>query len=226
MIDSYAWREGREAVLKFGSENGPLLLILPPLFEEANRTRHFLVEVMRGLAAMGIASILPDLPGTNDSSIATVDARFDDLKAALSALPVPVATVAVRGGTLLDETGTTDLHWRLAPESGARLLRDMLRATAVTSEASLVDLEATARTQPTALAGNLIHPDLFVALEGAVPGDSGTIRTVRMEDDAGAADSCLPGAPLWRRAEPGHDPALSDAVVADIAQWMTSCGVR
>jgi hypothetical protein len=226
VIDSYAWRGGREAMLRFGRETGPLALILPPLFEEANRTRHFLVEVMRGLAAKGIASILPDLPGTNDSPIATVDARLDDWKAALARLPAPVATVAVRGGALLDEATASELRWRLSPETGLRLLRDMLRATAMTADASLGDLETTARTRPTALAGNLIHPELLFALENAVPGETGTIRTVRIENDAGAADSYLPGSPLWRRAEPGHDPALADAVVADIAQWMTSCGVR
>jgi hypothetical protein len=231
VIDSYAWRARentgfREAMLRFGPEDGPFALVLPPLFEEANRTRHFLVEVMRCLAAMGIASILPDLPGTNDSPVATVEARFENWKAAVAGLPVPVATVAVRGGALLDDAAATALHWRLAPENGARLLRDMLRATAITADTKLSDLEAAARAQPTALAGNLIHPELFVALEAAVPGEVGTVRTVRMEDDAGAADTYLPGAPLWRRVEPGHDPALADAVAADIAQWMTSCGAR
>lgn len=226
MIDSYAWRGGREAMLRFGPENGPFVLVLPALFEEANRTRHFLVEVMRGLAATGVASILPDLPGTNDSPIATVDARLDDWKAAIASLPAPIATVSVRGGALLDQATPTALHWRLSPDGGVRLLRDMLRATAIAAEAKLADLEAAARTRPTVLVGNLIHPELFVALEAAVPGETGTIRTVRMEGDASAADTYLPGAPLWRRAEPAHDPVLAEAVVADIAQWMTSCGVR
>jgi hypothetical protein len=213
-------------MLRFGPEDGPLLLILPPLFEEANRTRYFLVEVMRGLAATGIGSILPDLPGTNDSPIATVEARLGDWRAALGALPDPSATVAVRGGAILDDAVSTKFHWRLCPETGARLLRDMLRSTTLTVDVSLGDLEVAARTQPTALAGNRIHPELFVALEGAVPGETGTIWTVRMKDDPGAADSYLPGTPLWRRAEPGHDPGLAEAAVADIAQWMTSCGVR
>ena len=55
---------------------------------------------------------------------------------------------------------------------------------------------------------------------------SGTIRTVRLEDEAGDADARLGGTPLWRRAEPDHDAALAATVVADIAEWMMSCGVR
>ncbi len=226
MIDSYAWRGGREALLRFGPGDAPVALILPPLFEEANRTRHFLVEVMRGLAAFGIASILPDLPGTNDSPIATVDARFADWRAAIAALPAPAMTVGLRGGALLDGLAVTRLHWRMAPETGARLLRDMVRATAMTAGVKAAEIETAARTQPTALAGNLVHQELFTALESAVPDDSGTIRTVRLDDDAGIADACVTGTPLWRRAEPDHDPVLAAAVVADIAQWMTSCGVR
>ena len=102
MIEDYAWRGGREAMLRLGPEDARLVLVLPPLFEEANRTRHFLAEVMRGLAINGIASILPDLPGVNDSPVATVDARLADWHAAIGALPAPalllLPSVRVRGG--------------------------------------------------------------------------------------------------------------------------------
>jgi hypothetical protein len=226
VIETYAWRGGREAILRFGPEGAPLVLVLPPLFEEANRTRHFLVEVMRGLATQGIASMLPDLPGTNDSPVTTVDARLENWQEAIAALPVPIASVSLRGGALLDGFAATDLHWRLSPETGARLLRDMVRATAMTADVKAGELEVAARAQPTALAGNLIHPDLFSALEAAIPAATGTIRTMRLEDEAGEADARLSGTPLWRRAEPDHDPALAAAIVADITEWMTSCGVR
>ncbi len=226
MIDSYVWRDQREAMLRLGPKDGPLVLIVPPLFEEVNRTRHFLVEVMRGLATRQIGSILPDLPGTNDSMVDTLEARLGDWRAALTSFPAPAATVAVRGGALIDDAVAAELHWRLAPDSGARLLRDMLRSTAMSAGTKTGELEATARTQPTKLAGNMIHPELFVSLECAVPSESGKIRTVRIEGDPGAADACFPGLPLWRRAEPDHDPELAKAVVADIAHWMASCGAR
>ena len=231
MIDSYAWRGPddfgqREAMLRFGPEDAPVVLVLPPLFEEANRTRYFLVEVMRGLAAHGIASILPDLPGTNDSPVPTIDARFGNWQEAIAALPAPALTVSLRGGALLDGFAATEFHWRLAPETGARLLRDMVRATAMTAGIKAGALEAIARTEPTALAGNMVHHALFSTLEAAVPTDMGNIRTLRLEDEVGDADTRVTGTPLWRRAEPGHDADLAAAVVADIAQWMTSCGVR
>ncbi len=221
MIQSYAWRsDEREAMLKLGPEGAPTLLILPPLFEEANRTRFFLVEIMRGLAARGIASVMPDLPGTNDSPIATVDARFADWLAAIAALPVPLATISLRGGALLDAAAATDRHWRFAPETGARLIRDMVRSTAMTSPLKANELEMAARTVPSVLAGNAIHPELFVALEAAMPANAVNCRTVRLEDDPGDADARVTGTPLWRRAEPDHDPTLAAALVADIAAWL------
>jgi hypothetical protein len=213
-------------MLRFGPDHAPPVLVIPPLFEEANRARHFLIEIMRDLAQHGIASILPDLPGTNDSLVATVDARFTHWGDAIGALPAPAMTVSLRGGALLDGFTATEFHWRLSPETGARLLRDMIRATAVTGNAKAGELEDAARTRPTPLAGNVIHPDLFSALEAKMPVMKGTIRTVRLEDEAGDADARLSGSPLWRRAEPDHDPVLASAVVADVARWMTSCGAR
>lgn len=214
MIRDYAWRGGREAMLCMGPEGGPAVLILQPLFEEANRTRRILVEVMRGLAAEGIASALPDLPGTGDSPVATVDARLDDWRAAAAAaadaLPRPRFTIALRAGALLDDAADVDDRWRLAPVAGKSVLRDMIRATALTGELKAAALEDVARAAPTMLAGNLLHPELFVALDAAAP----------VEIGAHIAD--LPGTP-WRRAEPGDDAELVAAMVADISGWVRSC---
>ena len=230
MIDTYAWPGGQETMLRMGPRDGPTILILQPLFEEANRTRRLLADVMRGLAARGIESVLPDLPGTNDSPVATADARFTDWSAAVTALaatlPVPSFTVSIRGGALLDGFAGAGWRWRLAPETGARLLRDMVRATAMTGGAKAGELEATARTQPTRLAGNVIDPALFAALEASVPEAAETVRVARLAGDAGDADVLLPGTPLWRRAEPGEDDVLAAAMIDDIAQWVASCAVR
>ena len=46
---------------------------VPPLFEEANRTRRTLVLAMRALAADGFAAVLPDLPGQNESLVPLAD---------------------------------------------------------------------------------------------------------------------------------------------------------
>lgn len=229
MTSDYAWALGREGVLRMGPDTGTTILILPPVFEEANRMRRILAQVMRGLAERGIASALPDLPGTGDSLVATVDARFEDWSAAITALadslPRPLLTVAVRGGVLLDGVAKPDVRWRLAPESGKRLLRDMLRATAVTGTLKASELEMRARAAPTRLAGNLIHPDLFIALDAAEP-DAVLARTAVVGESTAPHDIAFAGSPPWRRAEPEDDAALVAAMTDDIADWAKSCAVR
>ena len=46
--------------LCLGPSSGPVVLIAPALFEEANRLRAFTVAIMRGLAERDIASILSE----------------------------------------------------------------------------------------------------------------------------------------------------------------------
>lgn len=229
MTSDYAWAQGREGVLRMGPESGPTLLILPPLFEEANRMRRILVQVMRGLSEGGIGSALPDLPGTNDSLVATVDARFENWGAAVAALadtlPRPLLTVAVRGGALLDGFAQADARWRLAPESGKRLLRDMIRATALTGGVKAGELETQARTAPTRLAGNLIHPELFIALDAA-QAEAVEARVAVIGETLGESDVTFDGSPPWRRAEPEDDTALVRAMVDDIARWTKTCAAR
>ena len=225
MIGSYPSAYGRDAMLRIGAEGTPVILVLQPLFEEANRMRRVLVEVMRGLAQHGYATVLPDLPGTNDSAIATVDARFEHWAEAVrsvSAEVTPIATIAVRGGALLDGRATGMPHWRLSPETGTRLLRDMVRATAVSAGLKTSDFDIQARTSPEQLVGNLIHPELYTAINAA-RFDTVDARTVRLEGDTGHADLHIPGAPPWRRAEPGDDPTLVAAMVDDIATWANTC---
>ena len=62
MIGHYDWAGGREALWRFGPDTGLVVVAALPLFEEANRTRTFVVTVMRMLAKRGIAGVLPDLP--------------------------------------------------------------------------------------------------------------------------------------------------------------------
>ena len=85
-FDRYDWAGGREAMLRFGPDAGPRVVAVLPLFEEANRTRAFLVAMLRALAGHGIGSILPDLPGTGESVVETRDLRLADLRQAFAAL--------------------------------------------------------------------------------------------------------------------------------------------
>jgi hypothetical protein len=213
--DAYAWRDGEELMLRYG-DNFPLqAIIIQPLFEEANRCRRLLVSVMRGLASNGIGSVLPDLPGTGESQIGIRDVVFSDWQAALSALAEmvePVIVASLRGGALLDGGLVAKGYWRFAPETGARIVRDLRRTQLRGSD-----------TEPQHYAGHAISDALLQALEVAPTLPAAPQRTIRLESDAGDADARIAGTPLWRRAEPGDDPALAATLVADLTNWVKQC---
>jgi hypothetical protein len=214
-FDRYDWAGGREAMLRFGPDAGPRVVAVLPLFEEANRTRAFLVAMLRALAGRGIGSILPDLPGTGESVVETRDLRLPDLRQAFAALvgtlDVPVYAVTIRSGALVDCDAGLAGRWRLGPQAGDDLLRDLNRIRA-------------ASTMPEAegYAGNSLSAALLAHLRDAVP--YAASRTVRLESDPRPADARYAGAPLWRRSEPGSDATLSDTLAADIAGWIATCG--
>ena len=58
MIGAYRFDGNDELCLRFGPDDAPKLLILPPLFDEANRVRHLMLECARSLAELGVASLL------------------------------------------------------------------------------------------------------------------------------------------------------------------------
>ncbi|MBM3928477.1 MAG: hypothetical protein FJ335_08485 [Sphingomonadales bacterium] len=192
-------------MIRLGPDHGPVVVVVLPLFEEANRTRTFAVTMMRALAVRGVASALPDLPGTGDSLVATEAATLADWQSALSAAAASVgarASVAIRSGALLD--GAIANRWHLAPQNGAALVRELDRLRAADGR----------------IAGNRVDPGVIDALSLAAPAAA---RTVRLESDPGPADRTVPGAPLWRRAEPGNDPVLAEALADDIADWVRQC---
>jgi pimeloyl-ACP methyl ester carboxylesterase len=188
---------------------GPSLLFLPPLFEELNRTRALLATTMRRLADRGFAGWLPDLPGTGESERALEEVTWQDwLDAAAAALEAcgAVASVAVRGGALLD--GTSPVRWRFAPATGASLARDLARAGLMTEGGG----------------GYAPSQGLLDAIGEAEPPAGGRLRTVRLATDRAEADLKLEGPPLWRRAEPQNSPELAEAIASDISKWVRECG--
>ena len=58
---------GEEMALCFEQRRSRRLLVIPPLFDEANKFRHQLSEIMRRLDEGGVDCFLPDLPGCNES---------------------------------------------------------------------------------------------------------------------------------------------------------------
>lgn len=221
-LDRYAWVGGDEAMLRFGSDSGPVVVLALPLFEEANRTRTFAVTLLRALADRGIAGALPDLPGTNESLVATAEMTILHLREAFEAAVEHVwahhraYAVSIRSGALLDTLPLVAGRWQLAPTTGAETLHELARIAALDGGAD-----------PVEIAGNAVSRTFLAELAGMVPAssdDDGALRVVRLESDPRPADRKIAAPPFWRRSEPGNDPALAQLLADDIADWISRCG--
>lgn len=199
---------GTASWLRFGVNHDLQLIIIEPLFEEANRCRKLVADIMRALDVRGIGSSLADLPGTGESPTDIAGVRIADWRAAIQQ-HTPAFVASFRGGALVDETASRGV-WRFSPETGMRIVRDLKRATLASSGAALY-------------AGHALSEAFLSELEAAAPFPVPSLRTVRLESDLGEADAKVAGNPLWRRAEPGEDSALAVALAADLADWVKQC---
>lgn len=227
MITHYEWKDGQEAVLRFGPPVGPMVLFAPPLFEEANRTRAFIVTLQRALADLSMASMLPDLPGTNESLLDTRDATLSEWQAAFAVAAVsaarhgPVHVATIRGGALLDRLAHVRSRWHFAPVAGEALVRDMFRARHV-AQVGGAPVADTA-DEAIELAGNLLSATMVAELRAAAPVGTAPVRTIRLDEDPMPADRVIEGTPLWRRHEPGNDLILAALLAADLEAWVRQC---
>lgn len=227
MITHYDWKDGQEAMLRFGPPVGPVVLFAPPLFEEANRTRALLLSMARALADLSLASMIPDLPGTNESLIETEEATLSEWQAAFAVAAVSasrhgqVHIAAVRGGALLDKLASARSRWYLAPAAGESLVRDLMRARQIALATS--GAHQSEDDDPIELAGNLVSQQMIAELRAASPLNPKLLRTIRLEDDPMPADRYVDGVPLWRRSEPGNDAVLAALLAADIEAWVRKC---
>lgn len=220
-------------MLRFGPDTdehgGPVVIAAPPLFEEANRTRAFIVTILRALGHRGVAGALPDLPGQGDSLIPTSETTLIELRegfaAAAASLGGPKFSLAIRSGALLDCTAALAGRYHLSPMTGSELRRELIRSRQASARESAEPFDPAAidsATDPVELAGNLIAPQLLRELSEAAPATQ-FARTVRLETEARPADAKLCGGPLWRRAEPGNDPDFAVRIADDIAAWIATC---
>ena len=196
-----------------GSESG--LLIIPPLFGEHNLMRRLLVETMRRLADAQIDTVLPDLPGWNESLQSLDKQTLSSWRSAMAdaaRMHGVTHVLAVRSGALIVPPGLSG--WSYAPQSGAKLLRAMVRARTIASREagqaeSSDDLYAMGRKSGLELAGWPISPAMFRELELAEP-LVGDILTEITQGEVG-------GAGLWLRAEPGDNPEQATKLAAIIS---------
>jgi pimeloyl-ACP methyl ester carboxylesterase len=204
------------------------ILIVPPLFEEANRTRRTLVLAMRALAAEGFAAVLPDLPGQNESLVPLVEVDLVRWREALaelvSVIDGPAIIASFRGGALIDHKAEATAWWRLAPVGGASLLRTLMRARVSADReagvaSSLESLQNEAKTAPLLLAGNRLSPAMIAELGASEAQAVEPLRSISLGVGG------IAGTPLWLRAEPGEDAAMAAAIAADISAWSKTCGI-
>lgn len=208
-------RTSEELVVQFDQARANRLLVIPALFDEANKLRRMTVEVMHRLDLSGIDSFLPDLPGANESAAPLPKQSLESWrKAAASAEQHFDAThvLSLRGGVLV---APAHMHgWQYAPQSGAKTLRGMLRARTIAAreagrEETIEALESEGRDEGIELAGWQLGPELFTQLE--------TADVPKSANQAEIAQSEIGGAGLWLRAEPDEDPEQADALAAIIA---------
>lgn len=202
-----------EYALSFAAGRSVRLLIVPALFDEANRMRRFTVEVMRRLDAAGIDCVLPDLPGTNESLQDLAVQSGDDWRDAMTSAAAhfrATHVVGIRGGCLYLPSRLP--AWHYAPTKGASLLRQMIRARILAAreagrEENREALMALAENEGLELAGYRLGGDFLREFQSLEPVEKAVVINQDM----------LGGSGLWLRAEPGESASQADALAAALA---------
>jgi hypothetical protein len=209
---------GEEYALSFDRRRSRRLLVLPALFDEGNKLRHFTAEVMRRLDGAGIDSFLPDLPGTNESLAPLADQSLGGWRLAAAEIAGHFSAthvLTIRGGAMLAPESLPG--WRYAPAAGSSLLRSLLRARILASreagrDEDREDLMTRGREAGLELAGYRLGAQLLAGLADAPLPDPGALTEIGQSD--------LGGPGLWLRAEPDHDPGQADALAAIVAMGL------
>lgn len=211
--------ETAEYALSFDKCRTKRVLIIPALLDEANKLRHFSVEVMRRLDGVGIDSFLPDLPGCNESEQNLADVEPEDWATAVHAAARYFAAthvLAIRGGGLLLPPRIGG--WHYAPVKGATLLKTLLRARVLASreqgrEESVDGLLEHGTAHGLELAGFSLSGEALRQLGGLKPDSRHEITMIE--------HSTIGGAPPWLRAEPDFDAAQADGVATLVSMSLS-----
>lgn len=210
----------QEYALVFDRGRTSRLLIVPALFDEANRMRRLAVELMRRLDGAGIDSVLPDLPGCNESLQPLEAQTPESWRAAMRAIAARFGAthgLGIRGGCMLTPGDLPG--WHYAATSGASILRQMMRSRILASrEAGIAETQEglleTGLKDGLTLSGHGLGAEFlrqFQSLEAAA--------TPVQRDIAQATVS---GSGLWLRAEPGESGEQADALAAILAIGMNA----
>jgi hypothetical protein len=214
---------GEEMLLAFDRGRAVRVLVCPAWFDEANKLRRFTVTVMRRLDAAGIDSLLPDLPGCNESLAPLKNQTLAGWRAGMAAAAATLGAthvLAIRAGALVAPEGLPG--WHYAAQSGPKLLRGMIRARTIAArEAGIIEtsegLTTKGRSEGLSLGGWDIGAPMFCALEDAEP--------VLSPGQSDIAQSAVGGPGLWLRAEPDEDAGQADRLAALICETIGKTAV-
>ena len=201
-----------EYALRFDEGRLRRILVVPALFDEGNKLRSFTVDVMRQLDALGIDSVLPDLPGCNESLSPLSDQTLAGWRAAVEAAAEHFDVghvLAIRSGALcLPDTQPVILY---APQTGEKLLRQMLRARVV------ADREVSIASDSAGLLERGWRDGLTL---GGYRIGAQLIRDLAIATDIPAgpviAQTDIGGPGLWLRAEAASDAGQARAMAERI----------
>lgn len=205
---------GEEYAVSFDRERAHRVLVVPALFDEANKTRHLIVETMRRLDGADIDSFLPDLPGCNESTLPLKEQTLADWRSAMLVASNHFRAshvLTIRAGAILAPPMLSG--WRYAPTSGAGALRALLRAKILAAreagqDATSESLLQLGRTEGLELAGHYLGAEMICGLERAHLPDSGRLSDI--------TQGTIGGGGAWLRAEPDFDATQADALAAMI----------
>lgn len=205
-----------EMAVSTARKDEPELLIIPPLFDEANRMRAQLVLLMRTLRDLGISSVMPDLPGMNESlepqAFQTLSAWRVAAASAAKHFDVRHA-LYVRQACVLD-TGTAPAS-HYAPSEPSKLLRAMVRAQ------SLAEKEAgNDRTASQILDTARVHGNLVAGWEVGRTMAQELCESAEVTNRAATliTHEEIGGRPLWLSNEGGVDESQAQALAKVLAE--------
>ena len=188
------------------------ILIIPALFDEANKMRRQTLQLMRALDLVGCDTFLPDLPGTNESLVSLHSQSLASWRGAIAAAVKHVSAThlfTIRAGCLL---APSDLKgWQYAPLDGPKLLRGLFKARILASREAGIEensdsLLKEGREAGLMLGGWQLGPEMIAELEVAQP-VVGKQQSVIEQRQVG-------GAGLWLRAEATEDSTQVNALAA------------
>ncbi|WP_369025118.1 hypothetical protein [Qipengyuania sp. RANM35] len=201
--------------LVFDKHREQRVLVLAPLFEEANKFRHQIYETMKLLDQAEVDSFLPDLPGCNESLAPHAEQTLAGWRQAASAAARHFRAthfLSIRSGAWFapDELP----GWLFAPPKPSQVLRGLVRTRLVAAReagASMTsaDILATARQDGITIAGWHLGPALVRELEAE------TWQASEGQELVGQAD--VGGTSIWLRSENDYDPEQARALATIVA---------